>query len=616
MVRVGLKLRATVDKEGTQLTAEGAAYDTQFVRVRNGYFEKLYGWTKFSTDEYIGACRSLHTWASNTGTPLIGAGTNVKFYIAEGTELNDVTPLRATATLGTDPLATESGTTTITVTHPAHGAVSGAYVTVSGASGAVNGVPAAELNAEHVLTVVNADSYTFTVTTAASGAGAGGGAAVVVAYQINPGLDTASFGAGWGAAPYGGEYFGTATDVGWGDAANVVTSTTQLRLWSQDDFGEDLLFNPRGGGIYYFDWSGGLATRAVLLSSLSGALEVPTVANQVLVSEVDRHVLAYGCNDEGGSTINRMLVRWSSQTTLTKPNGYRDWQTRTDNTAGGLQLDHGSEIILAVRTRQETLVFTNTALYSQVFVGPPSTFRFTLLQESVALLAPNAVAVTPVGVVWMSPQNFYIYDGAVRVLPSTVRGHVFSSFNRAQAYKAFAGHNRAFNEVWVFYPSASSDEVDRYVVWNYLSNAWVNGELERTAWLDNNLSTTFPTAAKAPFLYNHEQGNDDDVSAMTSYIVTGDTDYQDGDQFSLLTRALMDVQFSGTNPAAVVKFTARDSTGATSRDSAEFTITDTAQDVSPRLRGRRLAMTLTSTGLGTHWRLGHPRVDIQPDGQN
>ena len=615
MTLTPLSIRPTVDKEGTRLTAEGAAYDTQFVRIRKGLFEKLYGWAKLTANEYVGTCRALFTGASNTGSTYIAVGTSSKYYTARAGVYADITPIRDTETLGTDPVNTVDGSTTVTIDDVAHGAVMGAYVTLSGVPGAVNGIPAAELNAEHpIATVVNADEYTITVTTAATSTAAGGGASVVAAYQINPGLDTAVANSGWGASPWGGAYFGVATDIGWGDAASIVTLIAQLRLWSQDSFGEDLVINPRGGGVYYHDLSAG--GRAVDLAGVSGALDVPTVCNQVLVSEVDRHIFAYGCNEEGGTTINRMLVRWSSQTSLSRPTGYKDWQTRTDNTAGGQQLDHGSEIVRAIRARQETLVFTNKALYSQVFVGPPTTFKFTLLAESIALLAPNAVASTPVGVVWMSPQNFYIYDGSVRVLPSTLRGHVFKDLNRTQAYKALIGHNRAFNEVWFLYPSAASDENDRYVIWNYIENGWVNGEIERTAWLDANPETTYPTAAKAPYLYNHEVGNDDDSGPMTAYVETGDMGLQGGDQFTLLTRILADMEFSGAVQSAEIKVIARDAPGATARETDPFTVTDTAQDVSPRIRGRQLALRVSSDGLDTHWKVGTPRVDIQPDGSN
>jgi hypothetical protein len=615
MTLTPLALRPTVDKEGTRLTAEGAAYDAQFVRIRKGLFEKLYGWVKLTTAQYLGVCRSLHTWASNTGAVYLGIGTSAKFYTARSGTLVDITPVRRTVTLGTDPLNTVDGSTTVTIDDTAHGAAAGAYVAVAGLGAALNGVPASEINTEHSIAVVlDANSYTIEVATPASATGAGGGAAITAAYQINPGLASAVVNAGWGASPWGGAYFGVATDIGWGDPASIVTLTSQLRLWSQDNFGEDLVINPRGGGIYYHDLSAG--GRAVDLAGVSGALDVPTVCNQVLVSEVDRHIFAYGCNEEGGTTINRMLARWSSQTSLTRPTGYKDWQTRTDNTAGGQQLDHGSEIVRAIRARQETLVFTNKALYSQVFVGPPTTFKFTLLAESIALLAPNAVASTPVGVVWMSPQNFYIYDGSVRVLPSTLRGHVFKDLNRTQAYKALIGHNRAFNEVWFIYPSAASDENDRYVIWNYIENGWVNGEIERTAWLDANPETTYPTAAKAPYLYNHEVGNDDDSGPMTAYVETGDMGLQGGDQFTLLTRILADMEFSGAVQSAEIKVIARDAPGATARETDPFTVTDTAQDVSPRIRGRQLALRVSSDGLDTHWKLGTPRVDIQPDGSN
>lgn len=536
MTLTKVKLTPTVDREGTRLSAEGAVYDSNFVRIRRGFFEKLYGWEKFSLNTYLGTCRSLIMWTVNSGGRYVGVGTNIKFYVVEGDGFNDVTPIRRTATLGTDPIDTTSGSAIITITDTSHGAISGDYVTLSGAPGAINGIPADEINAEHVLTVVSSSTYTVTVATSATSTGGGGGAAIQAAYQINIGRDTAAPATGWGVMPYSGEYFGVTANTGYGRGTNTVLASTQLRLWSQDTFGEDLLFNPRGGGIYFWDVTNGVETRAVDLGSLAGALEVPTTVNQILVSEVDRHVMAYGCNEEGGTVIDLMLVRWSDQTTVTDGDGYLDWQARTDNNAGAVRLQEGSSIVRAVRAREETLIFTNTALYVQRFVGPPAVFSFNLVAESVSLIAPNAFASSPVGLIWMSPQNFYIYDGAVRPIPCSVRNYVFSDINRVQLFKCFGGHNRAYNEVWFFYPSAGSEEVDRYVIWNYVEDGWTIGQLQRTAWLNENFLTSFPSAAKAPYLYDHEIGQDDDGAAMNAYVQTADFDYEDGEQFSLITR--------------------------------------------------------------------------------
>ena len=616
MTLTKVKLTPTVDREGTRLSAEGAVYDSNFVRIRRGFFEKLYGWEKFSLNTFMGTCRALIMWTANSGANYIGVGTHTKYYVVEGDGFNDITPFRKTVTLGTNPLETTSGSAVVIVTEASHGAVTGDYVTLSGVPGAVNGIPAAELNAEHEITVVSSGTYTITVTTTATSTGTGGGAAIQAAYQINIGRDTAAPATGWGVMPYSGEYFGVTANTGYGQGSNTVLASTQLRLWSQDTFGEDLLINPRGGGIYFWDKTNGVSTRAVNLSSLAGALEVPTVANQILVSEVDRHVVAYGCSEEGGTTIDLMLVRWSDQTTVTDGDGYLDWQARTDNNAGAIRLQEGSVITRAVRSREETLIFTNTALYAQRFIGPPAIFSFDLIATSVSLIAPNAAVTTPVGVVWMSPQNFYIYDGAVRSVSCSVRNYIFSDINRVQLFKCFGGHNRAYNEVWFFYPSAGSEEVDRYVIWNYVEDGWTIGQLERTAWLNENFLTTYPTGAKSPYLYNHEIGQDDDGSAMNAYVQTADFDYEDGEQFSLITRAIMDVQFSGDTPSGKLTVTARDSPGDTARDTAQFTITDTAQDVFPRQRGRQWAFKFENDTIGTGWRIGVCRFDIQPDGRN
>jgi hypothetical protein len=616
MTLTKVKLTPTVDREGTRLSAEGAVYDSNFVRIRRGFFEKLYGWNKLSPNTYLGTCRALIMWTTNVGALYVGAGTHLKYYAVEGETFNDITPIRRSVTLGANSLETTSGSAIIVVTDAGHGAANGDYVTLSGVGAALNGIPAAEINAEHQITIVSSGSYTITVSTVATGPGAGGGASVVAEYQVNIGLNSASVATGYGAMPYSGAYFGVTTDTGWSEGTNNVLAATQLRLWSQDTFGEDLLLNPRGGGVYLWDASAGVTTRAVDLGTLSGALEVPTTCNQILVSEIDRHVVAYGCNEEGGSVIDLMLVRWSDQTTVTDPDGFVDWQARTDNNAGAVRLQEGSRILRAVRSREETLIFTNTALYAQRFVGPPAVFGFELLATSVSLIAPNAVTSTPVGVIWMSPQNFYIYNGTVKPIPCSVRNYIFSDINRVQLFKCFGGHSRAYNEAWFFYPSAGSGEVDRYVIWNYVEDGWTIGRLERTAWLDENLQTTFPSAAKAPYLYNHEQGQDDDGAAMNAYVETADFDYEDGEQFSLITRAIMDVAFSGTTQEGKLTVTARDAPGDTARNTAQVTITDTVQDVSPRQRGRQWSFKFESDTAGTGWRLGVPRFDVQPDGRN
>lgn len=505
-----------VNKEGTEYTADAGWFDSDKVRFRKGRPEKIGGWRKFAEDSFLGICRSIHDWASLESIKYIALGTNLKFYIAEGSGFNDVTPLRATTSAGDVTFAATNGSSTITVTDTAHGAVVNDFVTFSDAASLGGNIIAAVLNQEYqIATVPTTSTYTIeakdtsgdSVTANASDSG-NGGSSVVGAYQINTGLNTFVSGTGWGTESWGSGAWGSSTSI---------ASGSQLRLWSQDNFGEDLILNVRGGGVYYWDESSGTGARAVNITSLSGASNVPTIALQVMVSDTDQHVIAFGVNPIGSSTIDPLFVRFSDQENVA------DWTPTATNTAGGVRINSGSEIIGAVQTRQEILIWTDVSLHSMRFIGAPFIFEFTRLSSDVSMISPNA-AVNARGVVYfMDRRNFYVYNGSVQPVPCSVKEHVFSNLNQDQAFKVFAAENTDYNEVSWFYPVGSGNtEITNYVTFNYEENLWSVGTLARGSWVGGT-TRQYPLAATAVdggsnYLYEHEVGYDADGEAMTAFI--------------------------------------------------------------------------------------------------
>jgi hypothetical protein len=551
-----------------------------------------------------------------TNENLVGVGTHLKFYIENGGAYNDITPIRATTTLGTNPF-TGNGTTTVTVTAPSHGGITGDFVTFSG----VTGTYASVLNAEFQITVVNVNSYTIT-TPSVVAAGATGGSAVSAAYQINVGPEIVVPLTGWGAGAWG---------VGaWGVGVPSTTQTA-IRLWSQDNFGEDLIFGPRKGGIYYWDANSGLGARGVALSSLSGASDVPTVQNFIYISDINRFVFCFGCNDYGSSTIDPMLIRWTDQESAV------NWTPSATNQAGSLRLSHGSEIITAVQARQEIVVFTDSAIYSIQYLGAQAgVWGAQLLGDNISIEGQNAAVIGSGVIYWMGVDKFYQYDGRVQTLPCDLRRHVFSDFNQSQAAQVYAGTNEGFNEVWWFYPSANSTVNDRYVVYNYLEKIWYYGTLGRTAWLDSGL-LDFPIAAT----YNqnlvfHENGVDDNETAtptaINAYIESAEFDIEDGQNFGFIWRMVPDVTFVGStanNPSLTMTLIPMKGSGSGFNNpqslggSSSAVVTRTAtvpieqftNIVYIRVRGRQLIMKAESTALGVAWQLGSPRIDVRMDGR-
>jgi hypothetical protein len=534
-----LALKPGVNRENTRYTSEGGWYESDKIRFRQGTPEKIGGWQRISAATFLGVCRSLWNWVTLGSQNLIGVGTNLKFYIENGGAYSDITPLRATVTL-TNPFTTTSGSPTVSVVDANGGYTSGDFVTFSGAS-AVGGLT---LNGEYQLTIdtTTTNTYFITASSNASSSATGGGT-VTAAYQINTGAASVTPLTGWGAGPWSAGAWG----VG-------VPSDVQIRLWSQANFGEDLIFAPRGGDIYFWDATAGLTSRGVTLASIApvGA-NVPSVQDLILVSDISRFVFCFGCNDLASATKNPMLIRWSDQENATQ------WTPAATNQAGSLQLSRGAEIIAAKQARQEVLVWSDSALYALQYVGAPVVWGAQLVGENISIASQNAVAYANGVAFWMGIDKFYMYDGRAQPLPCNLRKFVFNDFNTAQYRQVFSGTVEAYHEVWWFYCSAESDTADRYVVYNYLDNIWYYGTMDRTAWLDSGLRDYPLAATYSNNLVNQEEGVDDnELGASTpihAYASTAEFDLDDGHQFNFIWRVLPDITFDGStieSPSAVM----------------------------------------------------------------
>ena len=611
---------AGVFRDQTRFASDGRWFDCDKIRFRSGLPQKIGGWERYSNSATDGQIRFLLNFISLDENNYLAIGSSQRFYIEEGGEFNNITPIRRTVTLGANPITTGSaGSGIITVADTAHGAVLNDFVTLASAT-TTDGVTAAQINTTHQITeIVSDNAYKVeTAGSASSGSTAGGGSSVTATYEINVGLDTTVQGTGFGA--------GTWSRGTWGSAATVPAGAyNQLRLWHGDNFGEDLIFNVRNGGVYYWDASAGTGTRADALSDESGASDAPTIATQVMVSNNDRHVLAFGCNDRGSSTQDKLLIRWSDQENAV------DWTPTTANTAGDLRLNSGSQIVRAYDTRQEILVWTEEALFSMRFVGPPFTFGHNVLSRNITLIAPNAVASLDGVVYWMGLRDFFIYTGRVQELPSSVKDYVFGDINLEQAQKIQAGTIKDFGEVIWFYCSADADEIDRYVIFNSFEKCWYFGTLSRTAWLDSS-SRNYPIGANSSDfkIYNHEIGlNDGEGSSPTgisAYVESGDFEIGEGDRFQFISKIIPDISFFGSTdpaPAATFSLKPRNFSGSAYGTSDTSTITGTkmvdvqefTEEAYVRVRGRQVAFRVESSGTNIAWKLGVPRIDIRPDGR-
>ena len=777
MPLTALKFKPGINRESTSYSNEGGWFNGDKIRFRFGNVEKIGGWSAYSDSTFLGTCRALFSWVALDATKYLGIGTNLKYYIADGGQYNDITPVRSTTGAGDVTFAATNGSSVITVTDAAHGANLNDFVTFSGAASLGGNVTAAILNAEHQITgIINNNSYTFSVSVTASGSDSGnGGSSTVGAYQVNTGLDTNFFGTGWGAGVWNGvdtdeltttlsedldasetgvdvasatgistsdvidvdgelmlvsgissntltvtrghggttaavhstgslvrlvlgnataaddtvtlindvggstatgtsetvdstasfassgyikindeiiEYTGTTSTTftgmirgslsttatthsdndavieasfGWGMPAEGTVSGAVLTNWTHDNFGEDLLLNIKNGGIFYWDRTSGTSSRAVALSSLSGSNLAPTVAKQIMVSDQDRHVIAFGCDGETSiGTQDPLLIRFGTQESLL------DFQTSPTNTAGELRISTGSEIVVAIQTKQQILIFTDVSLHGMQFLGPPFTFGLTEISRNITIASPNAAVAVNDFVFWMGSKEFYVYGGTVQRLPCTVLDYVFSDFNRDQIGKVYSGHNSSYGEVWWFYPSKNSTTNNRYVIYNYQEKIWYFGTLERTAWVDRGINQ-YPIAASTDNkLYYHEFGQDDGStnppSAISANVESSQMDIGDGDKFTLVRRVLPDITFrDSTNetPRVNMVVKTRNFPGVTFNETSSNQV---AQSVSTpvelfteqlhvRLRGRSFAFRVESDVTGVMWRLGTPRLDVRPDGR-
>jgi len=690
-----LQFRPGINREITSYTNEGGWYDGDKIRFRYGFPEKIGGWQKMSSTNFLGTCRALHPWVALEGNQYLGVGTHLKYYINEGGAYFDITPIRDTTSAGAitfsasantlganvavdDTTITLSSTTgfpstgyvkinseiilyasvsgndligceraqydttaaahtsgdtvtcaTITVNDTAHGCNENDFVTFSGAVTLGDQITADILNQQYqVVHVQDTNTYYITARTvstiasitvsggldetpvfATSSDSGNGGASVVGAYQINTGLDTTVFGTGWGA--------GSWSRGAWGSASSLLAQGATLRIWSHDNFGEDLLFNVRDGGLYYWDKTGGTSTRGVSLDSLAGANYTPTVAKQLLVSDRDRHVIAFGCDPQNNPGVqDPLLIRFSDQESLT------EWESTALTTAGDLRLGSGSEIITAVETRQQIIVFTDESMYAMQYLGAPFTFGIQLISENTTIAGPLTAVPVEDQVFWMGISEFYMYNGAVQKIPCSVRDYVFDDINVGQLEKVTAAVNSENNEIWWFYPSASSSENDRYVIYNTLEQVWYYGTLSRTCWIDRGIEQ-YPIAASPDnFLYNQEFGFDDGsvspAAAITAYVSSSPMDMGDGQQFTFLSRLIPDVGFRNSSaPVPLLDITTRVRNYSNGNYLKTVTnqVNDTTEQINLRLRGRQFSIQVQSDETGVAWRLGSLRYDMRPDGR-
>ena len=696
----------------TPYSNEGGFVDGDKIRFRLGSPEKIGGWEKFSTNTYLGSARRLHNWVALDGSDFMGIGTHLKYYIEEGQTFNDITPIRNTTSAGDVTFSATNGSTTITVTDPAHGANEKDFVTFSGAATLGGTITATILNAEFQITsLISSNAYTITSSVAANSSDTGnGGGSVVGTYQLNVGLDVTVGGTGWGAGQWSGTTSGalatqlnealdasetgvdvddetgmnTANDVilveeelmlvsataddntmtvtrghsgttatthadntlvrlavgnadsandfvGWGNAASVTVPGAQIRTWSHDNFGEDLIINPRDGGLFYWDKTTGLGNRAIELratSTFSGETSVPTIAKQVLVSDQDRHVIVFGCDGlgatptatQGDGVQDPLLVRFSSQENPV------DFFPTTTNTAGDLRLGGGSTFVQAVETKEQILVFTNKTLHAMRFIGPPFTFGIKELSKNITIMSPSSAIAIDDNVYWMGVDTFYIYSGQTQQLQCTVKDKVFLDLNVEERNKVHVGANTEFSEVWWFYPSAISTEIDKYVIYNYLENIWYFGTLARQAWLDRGIRS-LPIATGGQYLFNHETGFDDDGSAMTSFVESAPMALGGAERFASINRIVPDISFAGStsiNPQVDFTIKARTHSGSgftqtddsnTSQRTATTPVEVYTEKLDVRVRGRTFAMRVEATEIGTKFKLGSPQVNIVQDGR-
>jgi len=699
-----LQFRPGVNREGTTLSNEGGYFDCDKIRFRSGYPEKIGGWQRdggsiyptaptgtfaasgtttsatvtADTGSYWGIAKSMWNWINLTGYNLLSIGTNLKFYIqnSSGGAYNDVTPIRLTNATVANAFTTTDTSATVTVNDPGHGAQAGDFVNISSVSGTVNGITAAQLTGEfQVQTVTSNNTYTIL----SNGTATSTGTSAVTAtfnYQLTTGNTTFTYGVGWGAGGWGGVTTGYPS-TGWGSPAPAGLGVgIQLRLWSQSNYGEDLVLNPRGGAMYYWanNASPNIYDRCQIVKAGTAVVTksgtftpdatCPSVANFVLVSDASRFTFAFGCNDPTGvyatTAQDPLQVRWSDQNTLVT------WTPLVTNQAGGIRLSHGSAIITAIQVRQEILVFTDSAIYSFQYLGAPYVWSSQILGDNISIASPNAVSTVNNVTYWMGADKFYMYSGRVETLPCALRQYIYGNINLTETFQIHSGTNEGYNEIWWFYPSitgtnadgsngtgtASSPNVliDRYVIYNHLERTWYYGTMNgttvrpRTAWLDSPLRaepmaaigyTSSGTYTNGAVVYHETTVDNNETStpvAIDAYVQSSDFDIGDGHNFGFVWRLIPDITFDGSSSAAPTAYftvrprqnpgsnygTSNNPSVASAQSYASTTtynVQQFTQQVFVRIRGRQMAFKISSSDLGTQWQLGSPRIDVRPDGR-
>lgn len=638
MAFIKLQFKPGVNRDQTDYSNEGGWWECDKIRFRSGYPEKIGGWQKATTSTFQGICRQMWNWVTTYTDNLMALGTHQKAYIENAGYYYNITPLRLVdPTLDTPDTdnciytdTTAPNTITVQLPNP-HLAGTGDFVEISGVVGPVGGIPASEINGNHEITVVSGIVFTFTVASAVtSTVNGGGGTAIQIDFEITPGNAINTAGYGWGT--------GTWSRGAWGLGSTEPIYLPQ-RDWWFDNFDNDLVMNIRNGEPYWWvrgttvDPASALATRAITLQAYAtaegySANAVPVKVMQLLVSQQDKHLIAFGAVPFGSTNpvdFDPLLIRWADQDTP------GDWTPSSTNTAGDIRVSRGSRIVRALPTRQEILVWTDSHLFTLQFLGTTDVFGLQEYADNISIASPRAMATAANITYWMGQDKFYAYTGRVETLPCTLRNHVFQNLNFDQTDQIVCGTNEQWNEVWWFYPTANSDYNNAYVVYNHLEKIWYYGTIERTAWLDTPLKR-FPQAANTPltdfaagYTYNHEDGIDDDADPMVSYIQSSDFDIEDGEQFMLCRRVIPDIGFNGSTanaPDVTMQIRARNFPGSSlSSDPSEGKlVVETSVDqytdqIFIRARARQMAFKIQSENLGVQWQLGAPRLDARSDGR-
>lgn len=617
-----LPFKPGVNRENTRYTTEGGWYECDKVRFRQSMPEKIGGWVQASSFNFLGTCRAIFSWVTLGGQGLRGVGTHLKYYIEKGGEYFDITPIRETTAAGDVTFSATNGSNVITVSDTGHGVTEvGSYVTYSGAVTLGGNITAEILNAEHVISnTIDADSYEITVGATANASDTGnGGASVVGEYQVNIGIETTVPETGYGAGLYNTGTYGFGT-----------SGSQLIRVWDHANFGEDLIYGPQRGGLYYWDQSSGVTSRGVNLNTLPGAANVPDVHLHLLVSDQSRFVFAFGCNDYGASDLDGLLIRWSDQENAA------NWTPAATNQAGSLRLSRGSRIIAVKQARQEILVWTDTTLYSLQYVGPPIVWGAQVVGENISIVNDRSVTYSAGVAYWMGAGVFYAYDGRVSPIKCDLRRYIFTDFGYDQYEQVFSGSNEQFHEVWWFYCSANSNTIDKYVIYNYREGIWYYGTMARTAWRDNAWDGQPLAATYNRYLVVHEQGVDDKETGVAqpinAYIKSSEFDIDDGHKFAFVWRMLPDVSFVGsTSSMPAVTYTLYPLRGSgsgykdvmseggndnqTAARSVSVPVEEYTNQLNIRVRGRQMALKIESDGLGVQWQVGVPRIDLRPDGR-